>query len=113
MKVKPISDDESDEDPLPSTNRIVRMPTPPPASQKRPPEMKSPKDCEEGEIVDKKAASKKRANIKRKKSTSDEIVVKTDDCEFLRSAGIGGERKVELSLEDEGIPSTFKKLDSG
>jgi hypothetical protein len=73
MKMKPISDDESDEDPLPSTNRIVRMPTHPPPSQKRPPEMKGPKDCEESEIVDKKAASKKRANIKRKKSTSDEI----------------------------------------
>ena len=103
---EPLSDQELP----PSGNRIVRMLTPPlAAAETRPPGTKG--DCEEGEIVDKKAA-KKRAASKRKKS-NEEVAVTTEDCEFLRSAGIGGERRVELSLEDEGIPSTFKKLDSG
>lgn len=103
------AEEPSDQELPPSANRIVRMLTPPPTAENRPPAAKL--GCEEGEIVDKKAA-KKRVNIKSRK-TGEEVAASTEECDFLRSAGIGGERRVELSLEDEGIPSTFKKLDSG
>ena len=91
--------EQSDQDVPASRNRIVRMLTPPPPLP--PPASRGVNDCEEGEIVDKKSAKKKK-----KKKASEEV--DASDSDILRSAGIGGERKVDLSV-DEGIPSTFKK----
>ena len=74
---------------------------------------------EEGEIIDSKRMKKAKKEKKKKEeeaksSAAPETNPEEDDPDdVLRSAGIGGERKVELSVVDgDGVPTTFKKLDS-